>query len=542
MILSLVFSKIHSLSLTFEVRDFFLQAIINECHNITPTFYKDDDTLTIHLEGEETELLDFCQKLESIVPLSLQWVFKELTNTETKLPFLKLQKQDLPFLTPKELEKITKKDSPHFCNLWEDFASYHQNKLTLIENGEKIPLTNAKELQNTLKQIAQKLISKEEIFIKTSMGKKSLVLFDENSPIPPKEDFIFMPFCLNSTQTLFITTKEELQALATLEKPIIHLRHKAVFANFFPQREAPCILPFDPLLLLLTKFLDNYNGLYLLPPKEEKIQNGICAFFNKDIMPPKITIGSNSIIVPHNTKKISNILQEFHQKIEKENLDNINILYCYKDTKVLMHLHKTTKQALSFCFETNPNLILQTLKELNETTQKLVKNFSAPNKAIINYFQNFAQESRVSNNILDLMGVCGLFLGFSNKNKLQDALEESYQNLMLHAKNFMGNKGPRIDFKLEKNKDNISLNPLKTICSTMSFNLAGVDKELLSFGILDSLAEFFANFLRDLEENFQTKNVLIYGELFTHKQFLDKFIHYYPKSSEILPLDFCDIV
>lgn len=542
MIISLVFSKINTLKEDMKVRDFFLQAIFKSAHNLSPTFSFNETSLQICLQGEEKELLDFCNTLQNIIPLSLQWTFKELVQVTTPYENSQLDFKNFSYFSPQELANITQKNSSNFCNLWQNFIGYQQEKLTLIENGEKIPIQNAKDLQIALDKISKKLIAKEEVFIKTSMGKKSLVLLDENTPTPINEDFIFMPFCLNSAQTFFVASKEELEALATLEKPIISLRHKSIFKDFFPTREVSCILPYDPILLLLAQFLENYNGLYLLPIGEEKIQNGICAFFAKDIPSPKITLGSNAIIIPHIFKQ-TNILQAFKYKIEEEELHNINALYIGKEESlVLMYLQQTFKLTLPISFQTNPKLILKTLNTFNETTQKLVKNFTTPNETTIHYLQSFQEESRISKNILDLIGVCGLFLGFSTKENLEDALKEAYNNLLLNAKNFMGNKGPRIDFKLEKNEEGIFLNPLKTICSTMSFHLAGVDKELLSFGILDSLAEFFANFLRDLEENYQTKNVLICGELFTNKQFLDQFIHYYPKFSEILPLDFCDII
>ena len=104
------------------------------------------------------------------------------------------------------------------------------------------------------------------------------------------------------------------------------------------------------------------------------------------------------------------------------------------------------------------------------------------------------------------------------------------------ASQFLGSKGPRIDFRLEKNEEGkIYLDTLRTLRSVMSFKLAGVEKELLCFGILDSFAEFFANLSRDMEENYNTKGIIISGELFLNKQFIDQFIHYLPKDSDIFP-------
>ena len=94
------------------------------------------------------------------------------------------------------------------------------------------------------------------------------------------------------------------------------------------------------------------------------------------------------------------------------------------------------------------------------------------------------------------------------------------------------------DFRLERdNEGKIYLNTLQTLRSVMSFKLAGVETPLLCFGILDSLAEFFANLSRDMNENYQTQGIVICGEMFLNKQFLEQFLHYLPKTSEIYPTE-----
>ena len=114
---------------------------------------------------------------------------------------------------------------------------------------------------------------------------------------------------------------------------------------------------------------------------------------------------------------------------------------------------------------------------------------------------------------------------------------------MQKAGEFVGAKGPRIDFRLEKDKEGkIYLDTLRTLRSVMSFKLAGVESELLCFGILDSMAEFFANLSRDMEENYSTKGIIICGEMFLNKQFLDQFIHYLPKDSEVLGCEIMDFI
>ena len=124
-----------------------------------------------------------------------------------------------------------------------------------------------------------------------------------------------------------------------------------------------------------------------------------------------------------------------------------------------------------------------------------------------------------------------------------ECLQDCANAVLQSAATFIGQKGPRIDFRLERDTEGgIYLDTLRTLRSVMSFKLAGVETALLCFGILDSLAEFFANFHRDMEENYQTKGIIICGEIFLNKQFLNQFLHYAPKTSEVYACEIMEFV
>ncbi|MFG5109172.1 protein hydE, partial [Campylobacter lari] len=96
-------------------------------------------------------------------------------------------------------------------------------------------------------------------------------------------------------------------------------------------------------------------------------------------------------------------------------------------------------------------------------------------------------------------------------------------------------RGPRIDYKIIKDEQqNLKLDYPKILRSVMSFLLAGVDEATLSYGILDSMGEFFGNFIQDLCVNFSLQNVLIFGSLLEEKIFLDKILHYIPKNIHLV--------
>ncbi|GAA8679620.1 hypothetical protein HpBT339_15870 [Helicobacter pylori] len=74
----------------------------------------------------------------------------------------------------------------------------------------------------------------------------------------------------------------------------------------------------------------------------------------------------------------------------------------------------------------------------------------------------------------------------------------------------------------------------------MSFRLAGVENEILSLGILDSLAEFLGNFIWDNAQNFSVQEVTIAGDFFGEKVFLDLFVQYFPKTLTLKTHAFLD--
>ena len=542
MLISLSFALIEKLQNYKDIEVFFLQILIKESKNhnlLLQKIIQSKQEFQVILEGDEENISTFAQDLSCHIPLSLQWTFKDFAIVEKcnqSTPFL--QNKSLELLTPFELDSLCDAKNKDFCNLWGDFTSFVQTKLTLLKENEKNQITNANELKNALIFLANELKSKKIIFIKTIFGKKKLILFDENNPINKKEGLLFMPFDLNSAQGIFKTKQEELQALATLEKPIITFRPKTIFEDLFPLREIPCILPFEPILLLLSKFLNGFSGCYLFPLNDEKIANGLCYFIPSDSHPIHITVAKNSLIIPKRFQEKENFaLMEFQNTIQDENLEKVNALYIGENkTEFLLYFNKSFKEAISFSFETNLGIFIDHLKETNKTTRSLLKNFTEKNEELIKYLESLPKQSKLSNNLLDLLGLCGIFLDFSND------IYESRKKLLHEAKNFMGEKGPRIDFKLQKNENNeLFLHTFQTLRSVMSFKLAGVEKDLLCFGILDSLAEFLANLSRDMEENYTTKGLIISGALTLNKQFLDQLIHYLPKRSEIYVTKHCDV-
>ncbi|WDL78237.1 protein hydE [Helicobacter winghamensis] len=553
MIASFVFENIANFKNTNLVKDFFINSLYaalenkglkGQCVQGAPF------TFSLEAQGTQEEILDFSKTLEEYIPLSLQWAFKGLVLMES-FSTQGILKKDFNFkshfLTPLELHNLTSKDSKDFCNLWRDFIYYKQEKITLLENTTKYDLSSSTDLKQALEKNAKLLKNGEQIFLKTLFGKYAVILLDENRKalnVTLRDDFIFMPFSLENTKLIFKAQEQDLQALATLEKPLITLSPKSVFSEFFPSVFVNVILPFEPYLVLLSKFLNEYQGVYLLPLQktQQRLENGICEFVESSLQPLHISVAKNGLILTHTFSAFSPNanLHALKNTITNNNLERTNAAYLGKqNTRFLVYFDTSFKEALEFSFESNLSKIIATLEMLNTTTQSLLKNFTKENKSLITHLKALPKDSIISQNLLDLVGMAGILLDLGS----EADLEHAYRQVLQSAASFMGQKGPRIDFRLERDSEGrIHLNTLQTLRSVMSFKLAGVETPLLCFGILDSLAEFFANLSRDMNENYHTQGIVLCGEIFLNKQFLEQFLHYLPKTSESFACEIMEFI
>jgi len=93
---------------------------------------------------------------------------------------------------------------------------------------------------------------------------------------------------------------------------------------------------------------------------------------------------------------------------------------------------------------------------------------------------------------------------------------------MAHARCFAGAKGPRIDYKLYSKEGKPYLDPLMTVRTAMSFKLAGVDPQTLSFGVIESFCEFLGNEADQLSQSMDVGAFVLTGSLLSERQIMAK--------------------
>ncbi|GAA8523737.1 hydrogenase biosynthesis protein HydE [Helicobacter pylori] len=483
--------------------------------NLQARFYSvyKDNTTSFYLQASAEITLEFAQKLSEILPFSLDFSFlslKEITEPLDENLFQTTSLSKPLFMNAKEHQDFLDKN-----------ASLYADTLGLIKNTafKGVIIHSPKELIDCLTQLKGMLKTQDFIPIFTSRGALSLSLKN------PSPSVIFSD--LSSVLTCTKLPLEDAKYLASLEKPSIKASLKSVFKDTFKNDEIIAQLPFDPILNLLCRILQD-EGIEFVFTHANNSQEALLHYETLFKTPKRLITPTKKFVLENNLSTIA-----FKDELEflKETPHSIVLYFSFKrPTRLLLHANGSLKTLLSVSFDFNQSFNL--LKQ-DEKASRMLQNYAAK-------FPNFyARILELSNynlggaNLLDFFQILGFVLGYS---------EDFYtQSVISLAKECLRPKGPRIDYKILKDDSfKMALNFSKIMHSAMSFRLAGVENEILSLGILDSLAEFLGNFIWDNAQNFSVQEVTIAGDFFGEKVFLDLFVQYFPKTLTLKTHAFLD--
>lgn len=483
--------------------------------NLQARFYSvyKDNTASFYLQASAETTLEFAQKLSEILPFSLDFSFlslKEITEPLDENLFQTTSLSKPLFMNAKEHQDFLEKNS-----------SLYANALGFVKNiaFKGAIIHSPKELIDCLTQLKEALKTQDFIPIHTSRGALSLSLKN------PSPSVIFSD--LSSILTCTKLPLEDAKYLASLEKPSIKASLKSVFKDTFKNDEIIAQLPFDPILNLLCRILQD-EGIEFVFTHANNSQEALLHYETLFKTPKRLITPTKKFVLENNLSTIA-----FKDELEflKETPHSIVLYLSFKrPTRLLLHANGSLKTLLSVSFDFNQSFNL--LKQ-DEKASRMLKNYATK-------FPNFyARILELSNhnlggaNLLDFFQILGFVLGYS-----EDFCTQSVISL---AKECLRPKGPRIDYKILKDDSfKMALNFSKVMHSAMSFRLAGVENEILSLGILDSLAEFLGNFIWDNAQNFSVQEVTIAGDFFGEKVFLDLFVQYFPKTLTLKTHAFLD--
>ncbi|GAA8251685.1 hydrogenase biosynthesis protein HydE [Helicobacter pylori] len=474
--------------------------------NLQARFYSvyKDNTTSFYLQASAEITLEFAQKLSEILPSSLDFSFlslKEITEPLDENLFQTTSLSKPLFMNAKEHQDFLDKN-----------ASLYADTLGLIKNtafkGDTIH--SPKELIDCLTQLKGMLKTQDFIPVHTSRGALSLSLKK------PSPSVIFSD--LSSVLSCTKLPLEDAKYLASLEKPSIKASLKSVFKDTFKSDEIIVQLPFDPILNLLCRILQD-EGIEFVFIHANNPQEALLHYEVLFKTPKRLITPTKKFVLENNLSATP-----FKDELEFLSATPNNSIVLYlsfkRPTRLLLHANGSLKTLLSVSFDFNQ--IFNLLKQ-DEKASRMLKNYATK---FPNFYARILELSKYQlggANLLDFFQILGFVLGYS-----EDFCVQSVVSL---AKECLRPKGPRIDYKILKNDSlKMALNFSKVMHSAMSFRLAGVENEILSLGILDSLAEFLGNFIWDNVQNFSVQEVTIAGDFFGEKVFLDLFVRYFPKT------------
>ncbi|GAA9381654.1 hydrogenase biosynthesis protein HydE [Helicobacter pylori] len=483
--------------------------------NLQVCFYSvyKDNTTSFYLQASAETTLEFAQKLSEILPFSLDFSFlslKEITEPLDENLFQTTSLSKPLFMNAKEHQDFLDKNS-----------SLYANALGFVKNtafkGDIIH--SPKELIDCLTQLKGMLKTQDFIPIHTSRGALSLSLKK------PSPSVIFSD--LSSVLTCTKLPLEDAKYLASLEKPCVKASLKSVFKDTFKNDEIIAQLPFDPILNLLCRILQD-EGIEFVFTHASNSQEALLHYETLFKTPKRLITPTKKFVLENNLSTLA-----FKDELEflKETPHSIVLYLSFKrPTRLLLHANGSLKTLLSVSFDFNQSFNL--LKQ-DEKASRMLKNYETK---FPNFYARILELSKYQlggANLLDFFQILGFVLGYS-----EDFCAQSVISL---AKECLRPKGPRIDYKILKDDSfKMALNFSKIMHSAMSFRLAGVENEILSLGILDSLAEFLGNFIWDNAQNFSVQEVTIAGDFFGEKVFLDLFVQYFPKTLTLKTHAFLD--
>lgn len=506
----------------------------------------------LKVSGSKEELTALSDAL-SLLPLSLFFCFEKveiLDEKEAIEPRLDSAFPPFVFESQRPLQSFA------LAQTLDEMLHFPYNGHLFLDGVDVLGDDTAKEgvVALSFRALAQKLIDGEELYFQTLYGAKILSLNPQN------REWI-APLDLASLDLLFRASKAQASALASWEKPILFLPPKQLLADELESTHtqklslhAPIViafgeavvLPYDNALQILALLLkeQGIDALYMrhcaLGEKEarERYPNAFIAPFITT-SPLLLTVADNATFFVL-SKERSMLAYPSYARLLAENGSGlprdcvcVHLSYDLPTVGAIMQQGRL-KKVLNIAFPLRVGMWLQDIAR-DETGTKLLQNFKKAYPQTENLLFDESMHkiqlaaSHQSSNLFDVLGIAYQLLYDENAD-----LSSAKAHMLAFAEGFLGQNGPRIDFKLAASESGVQLVHLSILRSAMSFRLAGVDEQTLAFGILESLAEFFANFIRDLCENFALNAAVVSGSMLSFTPLANRLLHFMPPNITVV--------
>lgn len=539
---------------------------IREYSSIGVTLVQDKNYYILEATGEQTELEELAQLISALTPQSLflhDYSVQEEEVLHNPQPFIETNNPySIPCCPQCQQKIILTLDPFEPCNV----CGFSEVTLSL-EHLRAFTHVEAFTPNELFTVLAQRLIKNQKVILPTYNGIRRFSLLSTQASCD-SGILICDPTDISDS---FLITQGELDCLMMIEKPSVRLKPKlkfraehglgrafypvffaddtitlalstalsrqgitAVYCDQVPQLRAACALNHHVIIHVGRDMLPWHHPMVLKQPS--------CCTFEKF----KGAGDTKGLVLQSAGEAISQSCVQFVANDEPTSLPHaVSFEPAHAALRSIVLEHALQGQSLcgiylsrthrsQICsFSTkigytamahftdelllNPKTMLNSIEQMDEAGARLVANYKTAYPKLYEQIEHarFESEDKISM-LCRLWSIAAVFIGLSDGN---DVLN-TYEQLEATALEFNGKSGPRIDYKMIKTANGYEIDPRLAIRSAMSFKLAGVDDYLLSFGFIDSLADFIAQQAELCDANIAIKGVTLSGSLFENRQLL----------------------
>lgn len=520
-----------------------LENLLKEIANdfgINHKIIRKDSIVTLFVEADEAPLGSFADTLSASLPLSIFFksssveVVECMPKEEEVLPPMSY---DVEF-TPKILASVDEPSSPQYLSPF--VMTPKDATLTLLHEGKtRLHVNTSEGYESLYNTVSDLIVAGENVAIQTKnghfvFGKIENISTCSNSSFPH-----VIATDLSVVERMVVSRENEIKALASLERPSIRFKVNALFAQkeILPEARVILSLADDLFVYQLCKRLFSKGVQFLFKASTHECKSVYRVDFEQSLKaldPLVVSVLENgTILIVEGKSYASDALKASLKKFDEPS---------HAAFASILQEHKLFDSALS-CFylsQSHNDRIMHYSKEhgmLNLVEVLLPSSFaelfaeierSSPSaeRLVANYKEQFPElyekalqtpiPSTLPKSVYSLWKIVAMVLGIS------DDFERGADRLIEHAEDFGGQKGPRIDYYLEK-EDALSsdLNYVRLVRSGISYKLAGTDTVTLSFGCMESLSYFLSDMADSHKENLTAGKIAFCGSLFGYKRFTE---------------------
>ncbi|MGB6018805.1 MAG: hypothetical protein WBF77_04345 [Sulfurimonadaceae bacterium] len=527
---------------------------------------QDHNRYTLEASGDQETLEALAKLVSAMVPLSIflkEPLLKEIESIEAKDQFLEESSRyyEIPYCPTCQEgvidQTLTQFDQCEVCGCSDPKVSY----------SELTELFGSDDFYKNIDKKAQELIDQGVITLRTSNGERTLSINEKVQT----SSYGILSCNIEALPDAFVLTQSELQTLTLVEKPVVRLKPKLKLrsSHELDHLRYKLFIADDLITLALTQALKK-RGVDLLFSSHPPVLRCVTALEHpyivatgRDLLPltfkESLAVQAQCEAYGFYARGDKEELKIDHAQAQREPFNAITYVPygegqqqkgtlffepahaafasvvlengLFEQSLCGIHLScDTPSQLFSYSpkigyttmvqfqrHNKQPHTILQSISDLEESAQRLIVNYKTQHPSLYQAIQKLHFKNlEGAETFTELFGLAAAILGFYDG----DDIEEAAEVLEANAIEFGGKSGPRIDYKVKKVDGNYCLDTLTTLRSAMSFKLAGVDDVLLSFGFLDSLADFIALQTQNADANIGISGVTLSGTLFENRQLL----------------------